>query len=120
MRFRAQTADLFRSQPTWLRTVALFCVFLLGAASTAQAAHIHGQWLPNNFPEITKHATGPAVSTEDACPLCVAMHSALPAQMPVVAPAAAIDAVAVPAQTTTVVAAVWHFELFSRPPPALL
>jgi hypothetical protein len=120
LRFRAQFADFNRSQPNWLRAVALFCVFLIGSVSTAQAAHIHGQWLPKNSPEITKHAAGPAASTEDACPLCVAMHSALPAQMPVVVPSIVVEAVSLPAQTTTVVASVWHFELFSRPPPALL
>ena len=108
-----------RPQPTWLRVVTLLCVLLLGAASTAQAAHIHGQWLPHSTPEITKHTSGPAATTEDACPLCVAMHSALPAQMLPVVTSTLLTALQVPAPTLCTVGSVWHFELFSRPPPAL-
>ena len=121
MRFRLQTADYFaRRQPTWLRALTIFCVLWLGVASTAQAAHIHGQWLPHSGPEVSKHNTGPITTTEDACPLCVAMHSAMPAQLVAATPAAIVALPQVFAVAEHSAPPLWHFELFSRPPPALL
>ena len=65
-------------RPIWLRIAALLCVMLVGVAGIAQAAHIHGELLPSSAIRVATHtALAPALA-EDACPLCVAMHSALP------------------------------------------
>ena len=65
-------------RPIWLRVAAMLCVLLVGVAGIAQAAHIHGEWLPSSAIQVAAHtALSPALA-EDACPLCVAMHSALP------------------------------------------
>ena len=61
-----------------LRVAAFLCMLLVTVAGIAQAAHIHGQWLPNSAIQIAAHTTLPPGTAEDACPLCTAMHSALP------------------------------------------
>jgi hypothetical protein len=119
LRFRVQTAEIARQQPLWLRAVTLFCVLLLGSASVAQAAHIHGQWLPHSKPEVSKYTAGPLTSAEDACPLCVAMHSALPVQAVALPAATLVESTQVPAFARRFVPQIWQFEQFSRPPPVL-
>jgi len=105
----------------WRRWFALFCVLLLGGASTAQAAHTHGVAVAGVHQHWDSPETGTDGSTgEEHCPLCVAMHSAMPAQLPV-APAPVSVVVPVPhfcAERD--VSAAWHFPSFSRPPPASL
>lgn len=106
-------------RPLWLRVAALLCVLLVGVAGIAQAAHIHGEWLPNSATQIAAHTgLAPAVA-EDGCPLCVAMHSALP-----VAGFAAL-LVALLLECHLLLASghqprtLWYFAAFSRPPPSL-
>jgi hypothetical protein len=95
----------------------MLCVLLMGAIGTAQAVHIHGDWLPQN----ALHATVPADASqgqgEEHCPLCVAMHSTLPATI-VVVPAPLLEA-AQPLSTRVLLAPqkLWSFAMFSRPPP---
>jgi hypothetical protein len=108
------------SQPIWLRVAALLCALLVGLAGIAQAAHIHGQWLPNSGTQVAVHATPSPMGDEDACPLCVAMHSALP-----VAGFAAI-LVALLLECNLLLASthkpctLWYFAAFSRPPPSAI
>lgn len=100
------------------RALAVVFAFLIGVVSTAQAAHTHGELLPKNAP----HAKSPQTvsqlpSNEANCPLCVAMHSALPSAIAggvTEAPVAAAIRVAAADHAAT---AAWHFARFSRPPP---
>jgi hypothetical protein len=116
--FRRGTVEV--AQPLWQRGLALACLLLTVFASSAQAVHKHGQWLPHHDTQVSSQAEGPQLPEEASCPLCVAMHSALPAtaalpetvllvQEPLL-PVAVADAV--PDLT-------WHFARFSRPPPVL-
>ncbi len=105
-------------RPTWLRVAAMLCVLLVGVAGIAQAAHIHGEWLPSSAIQAAAHtALSPAVG-EDACPLCVAMHSALP----VTGFAALLVALLLECNLLLVSThkpqALWYFAAFSRPPPS--
>jgi len=117
---KLQRGRIASAHPQWLRVVAVLCVALMAAIGTAQAVHIHGEWLPQN----ALHATVPADASqgqgEEHCPLCVAMHSALPVTM-VVAPAPLLEAVQ--ALCTRVLIApqkLWSFAMFSRPPPVVV
>jgi hypothetical protein len=106
------------AQPTWLRTMALLCLLMVAFSSTAQAVHVHGQWLPHQQSQVDIAVDASQVSGEAACPICVAMHSALPV-------AAAVPATILVADKPTRMAAAadrvpdetWHFARFSRPPP---
>jgi hypothetical protein len=100
-------------QRVWLQLVALLCVLVVCVMSTAQVCHTHADLslLKQRSPQ-----NGPA--PDDHCPLCVAMHSALPVSLHV-APEPmlqiqALDSVAADAERIFR----WRFELASRPPPA--
>jgi hypothetical protein len=95
-------------------------VFLVGGAGIAQAAHIHGDWLPRNAPQVAASSAQSGAINEDNCPLCMAMHSALP-----VAGFAAVLVALVLEISLTLFAgrkpdASWHFAAFGRPPPYLV
>jgi hypothetical protein len=104
----------------WLRMFALACVLLVSVASSVQAVHIHGKWLPDTAAKAAAPADASQLpGGEEHCPLCIAMHSALP-----------VSASAGPVQTALVQLhqvqavdhapdAAWHFALFSRPPPSV-
>jgi len=102
----------------WLRVAALLCVLLVGVAGIAQAAHIHGEWLPSSAHQVAAHtALSPAIA-EDACPLCVAMHSALPVTgfgAPLAALPLECNLLLV---STRKPRTLWYFAAFSRPPPS--
>lgn len=80
--------------------VLLVCLALLAVLTVAQVAHVHAN-----------------VSDADHCPLCVALHSAVP----VVAGVAAITLVkvevAAPVFELRAVTRYWHPQFFTRPPP---
>ena len=102
----------------WLRALALACLLLVAGVSSVQAVHIHGQWLPQSAHQLGPAADGSQVpGGEDHCPLCVAMHWVLP-----------VSTHGMPARLLLVECkqvqgvdrapeAVWHFAMFSRPPP---
>jgi hypothetical protein len=115
---RLQLRSNEHAKPMWLRILALSCVLLVGVASSVQAVHIHGQWLP----ESAAKAAAPADASqlpggEEHCPLCIAMHSALP----VSASMQPVRMVLIEFRLVQFVDhapdAAWHFALFSRPPP---
>jgi hypothetical protein len=100
-------------RPTWLRLVGVLCLLLICIASTAQVCHTHLEAAASSK---DSHQNVPA---PDHCPLCVAMHSALPAM-----------ANSAPEPLLQVQAVLFHavelqrlhrrsFDLFSRPPPAM-
>jgi hypothetical protein len=100
--------------------LAAACVLLVGLASSAQVIHIHGQWLPDHDQKVGAPADASQLpGGEEHCPLCVAMHSALPVALQV----GPVQMVLV---TCRLVSALdrapesqWHFAMFSRPPPAV-
>jgi len=107
-------------RPLWLRVAALLCVLLVSVAGIAQAAHIHGELLPNRAAQVTTHAALNGSTGEDACPLCVAMHSALPVAgfaALLVGLVLEIDLLLV---STRKPKSLWYFAAFSRPPPSIL
>jgi hypothetical protein len=117
---RLQRGAVEYAYPKWIRVLALLCLLLVAGASTAQAAHIHGQWLPHAAAHVSEPATAAQLAGgEERCALCMAMHAALPVSLrmePVY-----VELIArVPVETDDrVVAASWHFAMFSRPPPAV-
>jgi hypothetical protein len=106
-----------RPQPLWLRVATFACVLLVGVAGIAQAAHIHGDWLPQSAPHVSASTPGAPAIGEDSCPLCVAMHSALPGT------GFAVLSIGLPPESPLISATgrkpetQWHFAAFSRPPP---
>jgi hypothetical protein len=115
---RTKRGSVEYAHPLWLRVLAYACLLLVVGASSVQAIHIHGQWLPQK----AIRAAGPPDGSqlpggEEHCPLCMAMHSALPV-------AAHVDALRLVLVECKVVQGVdhepetlWHFAMFSRPPP---
>ncbi len=140
-RIRSQREANDRRQPLWLRVVAYFAMALIGAASTAQVCHSHEDALQPGTSQASKTAPGSAAlanpnhdslpgksnksqSDQDdsnsavRCPLCVAMHSALPVtgHLPQVALLALVAVV--PASDGIGRRFSWRFEMASRPPPS--
>jgi hypothetical protein len=104
----------------WLRVIAFACLLLVAGASSAQATHIHGKLLPNQSTQVDGVADASQLPGGEAnCPLCVAMHSALPT----VVSLQPVQLVLVECKLATVVEqrrdSQWHFAMFSRPPPAV-
>lgn len=106
-----------RPQPVWLRLAALLCVLFVSVAAVAQAAHIHGDLLPNHATQIGSHIAGDNGISEEACPLCVAMHSALPAAGFAALPSGLRGESALRAGCGRKPQSPWTFAAFSRPPP---
>ena len=107
-------------QPLWLRVAALFCALLVGAAGVAQAAHIHGEWLPSSAIQASAHVTAPAGVAEDGCPLCVAMHSALPVTGFGALVVGLLLEINLLLASTRKPKSLWYFAAFSRPPPSVI
>ena len=102
----------------WLRVLTFAFLLLVVGASSVQAIHTHGEWLPQNAIHAGSLPHGSQVpGGEEHCPLCVAMHSALPV-------AAHVDVLRLVLVECKVVQALdrapetqWHYAMFSRPPP---
>jgi hypothetical protein len=117
---RAKRGVVEHVHPLWLRVLAFACLLLVVGASSVQAIHIHGQWLPQRA--IHAGATPDGSQTpgdEEHCALCMAMHSALPV-------AAHVEVLRLALVECAVVQAVdhapetqWHYAMFSRPPPVV-
>jgi hypothetical protein len=115
---RLQRGAVERTYPEWMRVLAVLCLLLVGGASTAQAAHIHGQWLPHSAQqagEPMQAAQSPG--GDERCALCMAMHAALPVSLRMEPLRVALVAVAVSESADRAVDSQWHFAMFSRPPP---
>ena len=102
-----------RQRPMWLRLIAIVCVLVVCVMSTAQVCHTHAE-----FSLLKQNSRNNGPAPDDHCPLCVAMHSALPVALHV-APEPmlqiqALDSVATDAERIFR----WRFEMASRPPPA--
>lgn len=98
--------------------MACACVLLVVGVSFAAAVHMHGQWLPKNaitaaaMPDSSQIPVG-----EASCPLCMVMHSTLPAAAHV----ELLQSVLVECKVVQAVdhapETLWHYAMFSRPPP---
>lgn len=108
---RAQAQCGTGARPAWLRLLALLCLLLIMVMSTVQVCHVH------TFAGARQGSQQGDPGSEDHCPLCVAMHSALPTDIQV-APepmlmVRALESVAADAERIFR----WRFEMASRPPP---
>ena len=102
----------------WTRWTVLVCALLFGVVTTAQAAHLHRP-APHEHRLQAPAADTQGGDDEEHCPLCVAIHPALPVELQVVpAPALVIERLESPAENR-VAPTVWHFARFGRPPPRL-
>src|SRR5882757_8631019 len=103
-----------RQWPQWLRLVAMLCVLVICIASTAQVCHTHPEIASTSSKNSPQNAPGP-----DHCPLCVAMHTALPATLNTASePVLEIQRVLFKAVELARLQR-WSSELFSRPPPVV-
>lgn len=107
-------------QPRRLRWIAMLGVLLIAVMSTVQVCHSHT--LPPLQASVHQNTPapnqGPDNPTPDHCPLCMALHAAMPASAQItpepVLLVQALDSSA--ADTPRIVR--WHFHLAIRPPPA--
>lgn len=102
-----------QQRPMWLQLIAIVCVLVVCVMSTVQVCHTHAE-----FSSLKQNSRDSGPVTDDHCPLCVAMHSALPVALHVAAEPMlqiqALDSVAADAERIFR----WRFEMASRPPPA--
>jgi hypothetical protein len=92
---------------------------LVGVAGIAQAAHIHGELLPSSAVRVSVHTALEPALAEDACPLCVAMHSALPVTGFAALLLALLFECNLLLVSTRKPRTLWYFAAFSRPPPSI-
>jgi hypothetical protein len=113
MQKRFQLGQTARQQPVWLRLIAMMCLALICVASTAQVCHSHME-----VARSSKDSRN-TVPAPDHCPLCVAMHSALPTSANTAPePVIEIQMVLFKAVELQRLRS-WSFDLFSRPPPVM-
>ncbi len=101
-----------------MRVLTLACLLLVAGVSLAGAVHMHGQWLPQSAITAGAQPDGSQVpGGEESCPLCMVMHSALPAAAHV----EPLQSVLVECKVVQAVdhapETLWHYAMFSRPPP---
>ena len=117
--------------PLWMRLLTIFCMALLGVGSTVQVFHSHDDAFAcglvkaslsgSNHRGQRVHPAGqpgaPDAKSAIPCPLCVAMHSALPVAHRLIE--IAMLRFEPPPVTTSWPPRLflWRFELASRPPP---
>ena len=115
---RAKRGAVEQTHPLWVRVLAFACLLLVVGASSAQAIHIHGEWLPQKAVRATAALDGSQTpGGEESCPLCMAMHSALPVAAHVVAVRLVLVECEVAQGVDHAPETLWHFAMFSRPPP---
>jgi len=99
-------------KPLSLRFIAVLCVLVVCLMSTAQMCHTHPEQSP------LKQNSRQGALPDDHCPICTAMHSALPVALHVapepILKTHTLDTVAADAERIFR----WRFEMASRPPPA--
>jgi len=102
-----------------MRVLAMLCLLLVGGASSAQAAHIHGQWLPHSAVKAGEPMNAAQVpGGEERCALCMAMHAALPVSIRVEPARTLLVTATVAERAERIAEPLWHFAMCSRPPPA--
>jgi len=117
---RLQRGAAAHAHPFWLRVLASACLLLVGIASSAQVVHIHGDWLPHHAAQVGLAAdASQSQGGEERCPLCVAMHSALPVSTKVLATSLVMVECRLTVAVDRLPSSQWHFAMFSRPPPVV-
>ena len=118
MKRRIQRGDVEHTYPLWLRVLAFACLLLVAGASTVEAVHVHGEWLPHHAAQVGAAADGSQLpGGEEHCPLCVAMHSALPVAAHVAPARLEMVQCRLAQAVDRASESTWHFAMFSRPPP---
>ena len=113
--YRAGEASLLR------RLLALVGLVVFLGASFAQAAHVHGDWLPHGSAQAgARSEQALEAGGEAGCPLCVSMHAAAVTQSFKHEPG--MTATMLPGAVSVMPerGMAWPFALFSRPPPVLV
>lgn len=105
-----QTNDKRGQRASWMRWIAVLCMLLMMVASTVEVCHSH--------PDPVKQSKGQQSAPTDHCPLCVAMHSALPATLHVAPEPVMMVGTVAGAAIDTRRRLLWAHGLSSRPPPA--
>jgi hypothetical protein len=96
----------------WLQLIASVCILMVTFMSAAQACHTHSE--TTSLRQSSNHNL-PA--PEDHCPVCMAMHSALPAALHL-APAPTLEVQPLSSiASDTLPTFRWRFEMASRGPP---
>ena len=131
MTTKLQRGRMHTAQPLWLRLFAIFCLGLIAVGSTVQVCHAHVDSFEARI--LAGRSAGPAHaeaakdlsvnSDSDAssavnCPLCVAMHSALPVAETLPQMAMVTMSTMTPLADDIARVFSWRFEMASRPPPA--
>ncbi|HEY4358800.1 MAG TPA: hypothetical protein VGN16_23835 [Acidobacteriaceae bacterium] len=116
----AQSVPTVRPHPLWLRCLAAFCTLLVCGAGVAQAAHIHGSWLPESRTHISSGIDSQTQTGDERCQLCQAMHSALPVANTTLAMTSPLLHMNLSVRLDRLPEVRWQFAMFSRPPPATL
>ena len=116
---QSERASFLPTHSLWMRIAAVVGLLLVLVASSAQASHVHGTWLPSPSFQValqTDTVVGPA--DETSCPLCMAMHSAMPTGMQGRVGVLSVVGCLVSLLPERIAWRVFQFSLFSRPPPA--
>ena len=99
-----------------MRWLVVAFALLFGTVMTAEAAHLHRLAGQGHFLQAAGPGS-PSADAEEHCPLCVAVHPALPAPIHV-APAPVLSSQSLPRSVAARAGTVsWHFARFGRPPP---
>ena len=115
---QGQHAIVVPAHPFWMRLVAFFGLLLILVASSAQASHVHGEWQSHPLAQVTSHTGAMAWPVDEAnCPLCIAMHSALPSGIQAHARSLFVVGCRVSLFQDRIASRMLQFSLFSRPPP---
>jgi hypothetical protein len=100
------------------RIAAWLCLLIVAVASTAQAVHVHGGGFPSRNASIRHVDARARRGAESKSPLCVAMHSAMPAAVGHAVVPIALEITETTPGQLPFVPELQHFAGFSRPPPA--
>ena len=119
MRKKLHPGGLSGTYSIGLRLASLVCLLLLLVMSGAQAMHVHDNWTPSpdHRQAALLEAGSQSPSSEAACPICVAMHSALNVAATAHAEVFTTVECKLPGMTGRIAQALQDFSLFSRPPP---
>ncbi len=91
----------YADRPKWLAVSVLLCLTLLLLLTCVQAVHMHA-----------------AQTSQDHCPICMVLHSAVPIAVTATVLILAQRAELAPVLKARAVSRRWHLQLFTRPPPA--
>jgi len=98
--FQTRSRENRHARPRSFAVIAVVCLALLALLTVAQVTHVHAN-----------------ASAADNCPLCIALHTAVPVTATPAVVLLVEDLVAAPVLDVRAVTRNWHPQLFTRPPP---